>query len=214
MEQEKILVKNMETKIIADKKQLRKDILAKRGKLLEQKTKTLSSEKQFLDNCITNHLVLHEMKHPCKEYLCYISYKSEVDTKAILEFLLSHGKRVYVPKVLGSTVMEFFEIKDMNDLICGYQNIPEPTGDIKRKFTPKQDGQYRMIIPGSVFDISGNRMGYGGGFYDTYLQKCMNERLKMEKIAIAYELQIVKKLPTEPHDVPMDYIYTEKGNIL
>ena len=69
MEQEKILVKNMETKIIADKKQLRKDILAKRGKLLEQETKTPSLEKQFLDNCITNHLVLHELKHPCQEYL-------------------------------------------------------------------------------------------------------------------------------------------------
>ena len=214
MEQEKILVKNMETKITADKSKLRKSILLNRGRLLDTETRTPTPEKQFLDECITQHLILHEMKHPCKEYLCYISYKSEVDTKLILNYLLTHGKKVYVPKVISPTIMDFFHIETIDELVCGYQNIPEPAGDITKKFIPKIEKQYRMLIPGSVFDVTGNRMGYGGGFYDTYLQKCIDDSIQIEKIALAYELQIVNELPKEPHDVPMDFIYTEKGNIL
>ncbi|MBE5851721.1 MAG: 5-formyltetrahydrofolate cyclo-ligase [Lachnospiraceae bacterium] len=214
MEQEKILVKNMEKKITADKRQLRKSIISTREKLLDKETKSPTREKQFLDECITQYLILHEMKQPCGEYLCYISYKSEVDTKLILNYLLSHGKKVYVPKVIQPKVMEFFQIESLDELICGYQNIPEPSGDITKKFIPKKDKLYRMLIPGSVFDRTGNRMGYGGGFYDTYLHKCMNNGLSMEKIALAYELQVVNELPKEPHDVPMDFIYTEKGNIV
>ena len=84
----------------------------------------------------------------------------------------------------------------------------KPVGEIKRYH---ENGKLQGI---QVFDINGNRIGYGGGYYDTYLQKCEKRNIKIEKIGIAYSLQIVENLPTETHDIKMDYIFTEKGNIL
>ena len=215
MEHEKIWVKNMEKTIITlEKKALRKEILKKRDSFLDDITKKAGLEKQFLDQCITAHILAYEMKNPCQDYLCYVNYKSEVSTEKIIEYLLLHEKNVYVPKVHSTSEMEFYKINSLSDLVCGYQNIPEPPGDISQKFIMESSKNYRMILPGSVFDASGNRIGYGGGYYDTYLQKCEKRNIKIEKIGIAYSLQIVENLPTETHDIKMDYIFTEKGNIL
>ncbi|MBD3249381.1 5-formyltetrahydrofolate cyclo-ligase [Candidatus Woesearchaeota archaeon] len=62
-----------------------------------------------------------------------------------------------------------------------------------------------VIIPGIAFDKSGNRLGYGSGFYDIFLQD-----ITSTKVALAYEFQIFNNIPSEPHDITMDYIITEK----
>jgi len=214
MAPEKILVKNMETKKVSlHKKELRRRILTQRNGLLTEDN-TPTSEKLFLDQCIRSYLCMHEMKHPCMHYLCYVNYKSEVDTTGFISYLLEKGKHVYVPKVLDSQHMDFFEIQSHSKLSVGYQNIPEPAGDMERKLQLEKDKQYCMILPGAVFDKKGNRIGYGKGYYDTYLADCISQNISMEKVAICYDFQVTEPFETEPFDVRMDMIYTEKGNIL
>lgn len=86
----------------------------------------------------------------------------------------------------------------------GYKGILEP--EMKKKLEPDRA---LVVVPGTVFDRSGRRIGYGGGFYDTYLQK----HPMYQKVAFAFSMQIIDEIPAEPHDISMDLIYTEKGKI-
>lgn len=65
-----------------------------------------------------------------------------------------------------------------------------------------------VIVPGVAFDHSGGRLGYGGGYYDRFLPKLRPDTVK---IGVAYELQLIKQIPVEEHDVHLDRIVTETG---
>ena len=96
----------------------------------------------------------------------------------------------------------------MADLSPGYKGIPEP-GPWCRK-APVPFEETLVIVPGIAFDRSGGRIGYGGGYYDTYLAG----KTKCIKAAAAYSMQITEQIPTEPSDVKMDLIITEKELIV
>ena len=136
--------------------------------------------------------------------LPFVSYGTEVDTVFIIKKLLADGdKHVAVPRVQGQ-IMEFYEIKSMDDLTPGYMGIPEPEGDC-----PVDISEGIIILPGLCFDLKFNRIGYGGGFYDKYLAA----HPELTAVALAYSPQLLKGefIPAEPHDRKADYIITENG---
>ncbi len=154
--------------------------------------------------------------------LAYASYKSEVDTAQLIEEALAAGKYVFVPKVAGDR-MEFWQITSFHSLHAGYRGIPEPDESVSfpewmhafRTAVDREDRQSlraMMWMPGAVFDKDRHRIGYGGGFYDKYLE-CLEARLcfSMSLTALAYDCQIVARIPYEPHDIRPDMIITEKG---
>jgi 5-formyltetrahydrofolate cyclo-ligase len=91
------------------------------------------------------------------------------------------------------------------DLRPGYCDIPEPDPD-RAILVPPEKIEI-AVIPGSVFDIQGGRLGYGGGYYDRFL---VNDAPRALRIGFAFELQLVDKVPLEPHDQPLDILITEK----
>jgi 5-formyltetrahydrofolate cyclo-ligase len=137
----------------------------------------------------------------------YVSFRSEVETLELIKGCINLGIRVAVPLVDASAVcMIPLLIKDPErDLVPGYYNIPEPD---PKKSLPLNAGEIdAAVIPGSVFDIHGGRLGYGGGYYDRFL---VNDAPQAKRIGLAYELQVVDKVPVEPHDQPLDILVTEK----
>ncbi|MDH3921502.1 MAG: 5-formyltetrahydrofolate cyclo-ligase, partial [Desulfobulbaceae bacterium] len=97
-------------------------------------------------------------------------------------------------------------IKDPEqDLVPGYYNIPEP--DPKKSLRLEPGEIDAAVIPGSVFDIHGGRLGYGGGYYDRFL---LNDAPQAKRIGLAFELQVVDNVPLEPHDQPLDILITEE----
>lgn len=133
----------------------------------------------------------------------YVSYNQEVTTKErMTEWLLS-GKKLAVPKVVGEEI-SFFLISSFHDLVEGYQGILEPT---TRECADGRDGV--ILMPGLAFDKHFHRLGYGGGFYDRYLNKFKNA--KITNIALAYEYQVYEEIPSEPHDQFVDIIITEQS---
>jgi 5-formyltetrahydrofolate cyclo-ligase len=137
----------------------------------------------------------------------YVNFRSEVETLELIRRSLGQGMRVAVPLVDASAVrMIPLLIKDPeHDLVPGYYNIPEPDpGRCKRVESSEIDA---AVIPGSVFDIQGGRLGYGGGYYDRFL---VNDAPQAKRIGLAFELQVVDKVPVEPHDQPLDILITEK----
>ena len=148
----------------------------------------------------------------CEQYLkadnllVYISYKSEVNTYDIISEAFKKGKKVFCPKVLEPGKMEFYEIKSFEDIVLGYKNIPEPF-NMEILYKNAEEKKTLMIMPLVSFDYKGNRLGYGGGFYDRYLEK--NPEVK--KIALAFECQrYEKELPVEKTDIKPEVIFTEK----
>jgi 5-formyltetrahydrofolate cyclo-ligase len=178
---------------------IRKEILEKRDKISpDVKFKKDSLVKQSLFN-------LPEFI-TAKTVFFYASFRSEVETLSMIKESLKIGKKVVLPKVDKERHrLMLYEIKDTSELSPGYMGIPEPSLFDERLVT--LDDVELVIIPGAAFDFSGNRLGYGAGYYDILLSK---SKKKIPIIAIAYEEQLVDKIPSEMHDVNVDMIITDK----
>ena len=137
----------------------------------------------------------------------YVNFRSEVETLELIAHCLDKGKRVAVPLVEAAThSMLPLLIKDPEkDLVPGYYGIPEP--DPQKCILANAKAIDVAVIPGSVFDINGGRLGYGGGYYDRFL---LNHAPQARRIGLAFELQVVDQVPIMPHDQPLDILVTEK----
>jgi 5-formyltetrahydrofolate cyclo-ligase len=101
--------------------------------------------------------------------------------------------------------MAAFRVADpARDLVPGAWGIPEPREGLPE--VPPQEMDL-VLVPGSAFDAEGDRCGYGGGFYDTYLPLT---RPGTPWVALAFELQLVPAVACEPHDLPVTVIVTEE----
>ncbi len=135
----------------------------------------------------------------------YAGFRSEVATDFLMRSCLASGKRVAVPlNVVKEKKLIPCEVVDPDkDLRPGYCSIPEPD-PAGFKFVGPETIDV-VILPGSVFDEKGGRLGYGGGYYDRFLLTSP----RAMKIGIAFEMQVVKELPLMPHDQKIDMLVTE-----
>lgn len=173
-----------------DKKLLRKEIREKKKALspayIEETSHRLAE--LFFD---TSHY------QNSKTVYGYLSYNQEVRTLPILEQALRDGKKVAVPKVYGDT-MRFIYLDDLSAVAPGCMSIPEPIADEP----VAEDPTALVLMPGVAFDRNGNRMGYGGGFYDRFLA----QEPEHPTVALCYAFQMVDKIPTDDYDIPVDLV--------
>ena len=113
---------------------------------------------------------------------------------------LQKGKKVYLPKIVGPDHMAFFRIASLDELKDGYHGIKEPDGTSEEYiYDEKTAKKTLLIMPGVGFDAYGNRLGYGKGFYDRFLQE--KKELWTRSIAIGHVCQKVDKIETDEKDV-------------
>lgn len=137
--------------------------------------------------------------------MLFASFRSELDTTAIVDWILQSGRVLCLPRILAPRRMRAFRIRDREtDLVPGTWDIPEPHEDAPE--VPPQDIDL-VFVPGSAFDGEGHRCGYGGGFYDSFL---VLTRPGTPWIALAFEAQLVPGIATEDHDLPVTAIVTER----
>jgi len=173
-----------------DKKELRRRIRELKRAMTEAEITRRSEAlgKLFLES---------EAYKNAKTIYGYLPYNQEVRTVPMLEQALRDGKRVAVPKCYGEE-MRFIFMDDLSKVEKGYANIPEPIAD-----EPIADDPTALVLmPGLAFDPEGHRIGYGGGFYDRFLEAEPNH----PTLALCYEFQMLPKLETEEHDIPVDYV--------
>ena len=127
----------------------------------------------------------------------YLPYNQEVRTFALLERAIADGKRVAVPKVYGDD-MKFIYMTDLSLVEKSDFGIPEPIADEP----VANDPTALVLMPGLAFDPEGHRLGYGGGFYDKFLEQEPNH----PTLALCYEFQMLPHLETEAHDIPVDTV--------
>jgi len=131
-----------------------------------------------------------------------IAREREVDTTTMIEESLSLGKRICIPKVVKNNALRFIEIRSMKDLNKGSFGILEPAGG--SRILPQAIDL--VIVPGVAFDKSGNRLGFGKGYYDKFLSKLEDGT---PIIALAFDFQIVDSIPSSKNDVRVHKIITE-----
>lgn len=139
--------------------------------------------------------------------LSYASFRSEVQTGYLHEQIIKDGKILCLPKTeVAEKRMDFYPVRKKDELSPGYQGILEPVG--KEVFYPSDKERIVMILPGVAFDVKGNRLGYGGGYYDRYLKKYGS--LIEWQIMLAYSEQKIDCIPIEEHDRKPNQIITNR----
>lgn len=133
--------------------------------------------------------------------LIYISFGSEADTLDIIKFALNDGKCVAVPYCYGNE-MRFYSINSVESLVEGKFGIPTVKPDDNNIVVDFNDTV--CVVPALSYDKYGNRLGYGGGYYDRYLSD-----KEITTVGLCYERCIHSALPAEEHDIKIDYVLTE-----
>ena len=128
----------------------------------------------------------------------YYPIGSEILTQDIIQELLSNGKDVFLPKVMGKNI-EFRKIVDFSSLEKGSFDIMEPKDDCQI-----DNDLDLVLVPTVAISPIGVRLGYGHGFYDRFLAEH-----KVTTISLTLEKQIIKNIPKSEHDVIIDWIVTE-----
>ena len=176
------------------KKKLRQEMKARRDLLTKQEKEAAARA------CLSRLCQIGEFLDARWIYT-YISCRNELETSGIIQWCFRHGKRVAAPKVEGKD-MDFYEIRSLEDCVTGAYGIREPEGGNPEK---RIEEKGFMLVPGLAFDKKGNRLGYGGGFYDRYLAKHSG----LQTAALGYHFQVIPEIPAETHDIKMDYIITD-----
>ncbi|MFH2028520.1 MAG: 5-formyltetrahydrofolate cyclo-ligase [Nanoarchaeota archaeon] len=175
------------------KHKIRKEILKKRNALTKTQIKLRSKK---IEKILFS---LKEYKK-AKTVMFYVSFGSEVFTHDMIKDALK-SKIVVVPKTLDHRMTPSL-IKSFKELNCKDKyGILQPF-KVKRADKNKID---LVIVPGVAFDLDGYRIGYGKGYYDKFLKG-----MRAEKIGLAYEFKMIKKVPNEEHDIKVDKVVTEK----
>lgn len=185
------------------KKELRAQGLQQRNTLsgfeIEEKSRKIFSRLVELDQFNSSRIIM-----------AYIDFRNEVATRDFIRQCLKQGKRIALPRVVfeseGKKGLWACEISDLvHDLEVSTFGVMEPKKEgLKRVDEMELD---LIIVPGVVFGENKFRIGYGAGYYDGFLRNCSPKCLK---VGVAFEQQIVEKVPFEEHDIALDIIITER----
>ncbi len=182
---------------------LRREMLIRRDQLSVEERQEKSA-----------HLIERLFRLPlfagARNVFTYVNFRSEVDTMPLVQQCIKNGVVVSVPiTIKAESRLVACRLTDPErELRPGYCGIPEP--ELVSDFIINPCDIEVVILPGSVFDEGGGRLGYGGGFYDRFLA---NEAPQALRIGLAYELQIVPSLPLMSHDKRLHFLLTEERTL-
>jgi 5-formyltetrahydrofolate cyclo-ligase len=178
-----------------------------RKELKEKRSKQVYKENRKKSKKIKEKLFNLPEYKSAKTVLFYVSYNTEVFTHDMINEALKE-KRIIVPIINKKNCsLSLSYLESWDDLKIGAFGILEPRKKcIKKVLIEEID---LIVIPGIGFDIKGNRMGQGKGYYDRLLKKS-----KAIHIGLAFDFQIVEIIPLENHDIPVEIIITENRVIM
>lgn len=163
--------------------------------------------KEESDRRIITSLINTDEFRKCRKLLIYVSFGSEIRTEELIDYSLKLNKEVYVP-VWNNGQMNFYKINSRNGLLKNINGIPIPDVSKCEKFN--NSGKCLCVVPGLSFDKYGNRLGFGGGYYDRFLS--LNP--KIDSIALCCGRCLCSEvLPHEAHDIPIKTVITETSVI-
>jgi 5-formyltetrahydrofolate cyclo-ligase len=173
-----------------------------RARLLEIRASHSEAERALWSNAITEAVLASSLFSSASVIQCYLSNQTEVETDGIIQAALDLKKQVVVPVITKNNLV----LSEIDDLVpthfrAGPLGIREPID--QRKECKKTVDLF--ILPGVAYDRMGNRLGQGGGYYDRLLAPLMG----ILRMGLAFESQIIDRVPVTPTDCRVDQIITE-----
>jgi len=176
--------------------------VALRKKMLSKRDALSPEEVQSMSDSIMERLFSRPRFAEAKTVAFYIRKGNEVDTERMIGYAIKAGKSVLVP--VTDHKITFVRFRSFTELVKGKFGIMEPSVRENDPKTPSPEPEL-VIVPGVSFGLCMHRLGYGKGYYDSYLSSCGAYR-----IGICFDFQVVEKLPRHEKDERMDEIITEK----
>ena len=178
-----------------------------KSKLRDKVLKLRKSKSKKTTNINPNNIYsyLKKKNYNLKIIGGYYPTNYEIDDLEILNYFSKKGSAISLPKIKEKSQMEFYKWYKNDPLLINKFGIPEPETTIK--VYPDI-----LFVPLVAFDKKLNRLGYGGGFYDRYIQK-ISKIKKILKVGLAFSFQKLKTIPTNKHDKKLDIIITEQDFI-
>ena len=187
------------------KNEIRKNLILKRKQLSRE---TVQKNSNYIME------KLHPYVKEAENIMIFMNMGNEVEVSNLIT--LYSDKKFYIPKTLSDRNMKI-NLYNENELILHKFGYYESASDI---FYDEKILDL-IIVPAVAFDYSKNRIGFGGGYYDTFLSKVIfnnkanrKNRNKPLIIGVCYDFQLIDFIPSEDHDVKMDYIVTEKNIVI
>lgn len=172
-----------------------------RNNLKQRRSRVTADERRQMSQQISTFLHQIDEFNRAKNLFCYISYLSEVETTRLIDALLEQKLSLSVPKIMSKSEMIAVPLENLSDL------EPDKMGILTPKSNQPATGPFDVVLtPGLGFTTSGERLGYGRGYYDRWFA---NNQAGL-KIGLAFEIQVVEALPVEPTDMTLDIIVTEE----
>ena len=173
-----------------------------RKKLLKIREKNYLNNNQINISAIIK--ILKKRKFKNKILGGYYPYNYEIDIMPLVEKFQKLNYFITLPKIGMNSEMNFYQWSTKDPLSINKFGIPEPISN-KTKFPDI------LLVPLLAFDKNFNRIGYGGGFYDRYINR-LKKIKKIITIGVAYSFQKIKKIPVEKYDIKLDFVVTEKDS--
>lgn len=192
----------------AAKQALRKEIKRRVAALSKE-------EKARQARVVAQKLFTHPKYVSSKRIAVFLSMDDEVCTQEIIKDVFRLGKSCFIPRYESSSshmdMLKLSSLQDMETLPLTSWNIRQPAADDNSREEALAEGGLDLILmPGLGFDRSGNRLGRGKGFYDTYLERCIRHpKGKPYTIALAFREQLCQEIPVNDNDVHIDEVLYE-----
>ena len=191
-------MEDVSRKMTISKKTLRQEALARRDRIPEEQRVIISQK--LVDELQKLLAILKG-----KTVAGFWPIKSEIDPRPIMLALKEHGFKLALPAIINKTKMVFRNFEDEGKLVdMGFGTVgPSEEAKIVEPET--------LLVPLSAFDSTGNRIGYGAGYYDRAIASMRENGHNPLLIGLAFDCQEVLSIPAEPHDQKLVMILTESG---
>ena len=182
--------------MIGDRKKfLRRKFLSKRAAIPHE-------ERDRISHALIKKFTATEIYRTSKIIMAYASTPEEIQLAELFAACFDDGKILAIPFIVGKGEMQAVEVPNFDSLEVGAFGIQTVKPELIKFIDPAQIDC--VIVPGAAFDLSGGRLGLGGGYYDRFLPRAVNA----VKVALAYDFQLVDALPTEAHDAKINAVIT------
>lgn len=184
--------------MLNDKASIRKQVLEKRDALTPDML-------DIAGKTAADQLALRPEYRKAETVMLYMDFRNEVPTRSMIDRIRSSGKKLVLPYTSKEFTLISYEVPNLGKiedyLICSEFGIFEPDPALCKEADANSIDL--VVVPGSVFDVANNRIGYGKGCYDRFLSGLSGNPFKL---GLAYDFQMLSSIPTTPADVKMDRI--------
>ena len=166
----------------------------------------IPGERHAIDEAIARNVAARPEFAAADAVFTYLSFGAEVDTRELIRRAWESGMTVCLPRVVpGTREMRWYAVESLDGLVRSPFGVEEPPDDPSREVRPADFARPVALVPGLAFDREGFRLGYGGGFYDTFLPDFPGI-----SIGLVRTCQLVERLPVlDAHDAPVTLTCTE-----